>query len=161
MIQIYGNAHTKPQNSPWYTQKKSRSWNPKPLQRQHTQSHIFVMGRGLTPLQRCSRCILHLPTDWATFWLSFFVFEIVWNYWNAGTHSLSHFSDTLMWVLFNKCFQMLVINCRWLSSTLWIIKIFFIPTMELLKPVSYCLISRGPFTSFSIDIVSYLRDILI
>ena len=85
--------------------------------------------------------------------------EMIRYCWNADTHCLRHIYDILTWVLFNKCFQMLEVNCGWTSSTLLIFKIRFSAT-ELLKPAPYCPITSRSFYACSVDIGSCLKSIL-
>lgn len=54
--------------------------------------------------------------------------EMIWYYWIADTHYFRYLSDTLIKVLFDYCFQMLLVNNRWSSIT--IVK-SFIPTSGL------------------------------
>lgn len=66
---------------------------------------------------------------------SFFTFanflELVGYCWNAITDPLRHFFDHLKWVLFDLWFQMLIINCRCTSSTIWIFKTCVSPLWSL------------------------------
>ena len=62
-------------------------------------------------------------------------------------------------ILFNKCFQMLVVNCGWTTSTLLILKIRLLTT-EVLKLASYSPIISGSFTRFSVNIGRCLRSIM-
>ena len=82
-----------------------------------------------------------------------------WHFWSADSHCLKHFSDTLTWVLFNNCFQILVINCVWMTSTLIIFTIR-ISTKEPLKPATFCSITNESFSPYSVDISSCLRSIM-
>ena len=76
------------------------------------------------------------------------------------TLCLSHFSDTLTWVLFNKCLQIFVFNCGWTSSIILIFKIR-IPTLKLLKPEPCWLITSGYFLPCYEDISACLESIII
>ena len=78
--------------------------------------------------------------------------------WNADTYCLRHLSWGLMWVLFNKCFQLFV-DCGSISSTLLIFRIR-IPIMGLLKPAPYCLITSRFFTPSFVDISNCFRGIM-
>ena len=72
---------------------------------------------------------------------------IIWYCWNC----LTHFSDTCILVLFNQCFQMLVISYGWMSSVILIFEIH-IPTTEHLKPAPYHPIRSESFTPCFVDI---------
>lgn len=61
--------------------------------------------------------------------------ELVCYFWNADTYHLIHFANTLTLVLFDKSFQILIVNSRWMSSTILIFKTR-IPSSKFQKPVS-------------------------
>ncbi|KAF2360067.1 BTB/POZ domain [Trinorchestia longiramus] len=71
---------------------------------------------------------------------------------------LRHFSDILLWVSFNNCYQMSIAKREWPSSTFFILKALITWT-KFLKPSSYCPITCEP-TPYALFIMAAVREAL-